>query len=1188
MLFSVLVIAFIAIGFLGRQIMLNKNACQMTFTSHAKAWIEVKSSLPGVGELYRHPAQGKLNPQPVLFIHGQMGKADQVRSLSSPMHNDDEFFQYFAVEFKDKIGSAVHGASLLTQATFVNDAIRTILEMYDSDAESKRPKSKKGVKVMLVGHSMGGMVARTAVLLSNHPVTNALGNNTDKNTPLTAACAVSDIIMLSTPNKAPPYSADASLAAVYQAINKGWYMSHYHTSRDCVEAREQLKVALSSSKAAAASGKTRKDSATNEDHVCSLTNNTRNYQQVHLRTECSVCAPQIRLLSVTGGDIDLQVPAHLAGLQTLTPRANNLTSSADIGKPKVQGTGSEVSEGGLISGLISRLGFHWTAGLFRSAVHSLNPFTIFSVLPYVASTVKDWAFHKIGWANAETLASVPNVASVPVGEGAPEVVAPGLSQDTIATSAESLPRPNYSNYTYGNLMKIDQRHWDAHMAPYIDSQHYSVRSQQLRDCGFVVDHLAIVWCRQLIHAVSDAMRILARNPSDLADPRIGTGSQASISYTDNLGRMQWEKVLPGRNTSSAGQHYARATSDASLMIPPVASFFLKNASFHAFANLGAVEDLRYVGSKMNWGLLEGLAIWYVSNHLGSILTAYVFISIMIVCIPLRRRLTNWSGANKTEHALSDFASLRIMAHLHLEDIIPCLFVIVTPILNAFLPPAVLTSDTYTSLLSACRGLNAEARSERPVYEENFITKLVKGTIPLAVCIAAIFAKVYVEYRKSGDWAHVLHSHKGVVAIVVSYYAAVVFRFFLCSSIYGIRFIVGGVLGFIRNTLYKKVVPKAVRKFVSNRFFAVLPPVSAYLPITALSVGSLLIYLTNSRCKELGVLGRVEYFVSVSTVSLFCASVPALLLALLAPWPGSAEYEHLQTSFALLYLPMLILGAPSAIYSVRLLFEDGDMFANAHSTFAVFGDERLNYLVIVVGIFFHWLIMTIWKEKYAYVGDVSEISSLVHLLGRPSARSDTSFTWDSAIPINSGDVQCCHEDGGRFATFEEISCPVLALEGENTRASDKMATKSMNNAAGSNAGNKSVEVSKGVVLGSTYRVVHCECFRDAKLKDTSEWCEFCLCSRCGFKNLPKDYFSNKNAHTHADPSGLQERYASSNAGQSEYGISATVILLVGVLGFCARGMYFYSDQPHEQFNVIGGIAWCFLARDYLVYKKVLNP
>jgi triacylglycerol esterase/lipase EstA (alpha/beta hydrolase family) len=138
------------------------------------------------------------------------------------MHNDDSFFQYFSLDFKES-DSAHHGSSILTQAVFVNDAVEKINILY----RSMNPKGKLphvpieqhsidnkipilyliGLpfflniahilrscvsltcyvepvpKVMLVGHSIGGMVARTSVVLDNHP-----------------KCAVSDIILLSSPS----------------------------------------------------------------------------------------------------------------------------------------------------------------------------------------------------------------------------------------------------------------------------------------------------------------------------------------------------------------------------------------------------------------------------------------------------------------------------------------------------------------------------------------------------------------------------------------------------------------------------------------------------------------------------------------------------------------------------------------------------------------------------------------------------------------------------------------------------------------------------------------------------------------------------------------------------------------------------------------------------------------------------
>jgi alpha-beta hydrolase superfamily lysophospholipase len=43
--------------------------------------------------------------------------------------------------------------------------------------------STKGLKIIVLAHSLGGMVARTAAVLSNHP-----------------KCVVSDIVMLGSPN----------------------------------------------------------------------------------------------------------------------------------------------------------------------------------------------------------------------------------------------------------------------------------------------------------------------------------------------------------------------------------------------------------------------------------------------------------------------------------------------------------------------------------------------------------------------------------------------------------------------------------------------------------------------------------------------------------------------------------------------------------------------------------------------------------------------------------------------------------------------------------------------------------------------------------------------------------------------------------------------------------------------------
>ena len=42
-------------------------------------------------------------------------RVDQVRSFSSDDHNDDDFFQYFSIDYQEA-SSALHGKEILTQA----------------------------------------------------------------------------------------------------------------------------------------------------------------------------------------------------------------------------------------------------------------------------------------------------------------------------------------------------------------------------------------------------------------------------------------------------------------------------------------------------------------------------------------------------------------------------------------------------------------------------------------------------------------------------------------------------------------------------------------------------------------------------------------------------------------------------------------------------------------------------------------------------------------------------------------------------------------------------------------------------------------------------------------------------------------------------------------------------------------
>ncbi|TVU11060.1 hypothetical protein EJB05_44622 [Eragrostis curvula] len=182
-----------------------------------------------------------LNGVPVLFIPGNGGSYKQVRSLaaeslrayqngpleptfyqeaSSTFSKDelDEFsvptryrrmLDWFAVDLEGE-HSAMDGRILEEHTEYVVYAIHRILDQYkESHLERSKGIAQSSDKlpssVILVGHSMGGFVARAALV---HP-------NLRKS-------AVETILTLSSPHQYPPIALQPSLGQFFTHVNEEW------------------------------------------------------------------------------------------------------------------------------------------------------------------------------------------------------------------------------------------------------------------------------------------------------------------------------------------------------------------------------------------------------------------------------------------------------------------------------------------------------------------------------------------------------------------------------------------------------------------------------------------------------------------------------------------------------------------------------------------------------------------------------------------------------------------------------------------------------------------------------------------------------------------------------------------------------------------------------------------------------
>ena len=167
----------------------------------AKRFPSYKLYLYGEGEYTDRIRRFQLSGIPVLFIPGNAGSYKQVRSLASVALRKAEqtayHFNYFAVDLAESL-SGITGGVLEEQAFFVRLCISRIFKLYSNTKFP--PKS-----VVLIGHSMGGLLARAQFAMS--------GFDTSQ---------VHTIITLGSPHQHPVVSLDPYMDSFYGNVNKFW------------------------------------------------------------------------------------------------------------------------------------------------------------------------------------------------------------------------------------------------------------------------------------------------------------------------------------------------------------------------------------------------------------------------------------------------------------------------------------------------------------------------------------------------------------------------------------------------------------------------------------------------------------------------------------------------------------------------------------------------------------------------------------------------------------------------------------------------------------------------------------------------------------------------------------------------------------------------------------------------------
>lgn len=113
---------------------------------------------------------------------------------------------FFTVDFNEDF-TAFHGQTMLDQAEYLNEVIRYILSLYLDPRTSRLrdPDLPDPASVIILGHSMGGIVARTMLIMPNYQ-----------------SNSINTIVTMSAPHARPPISFDSQIVKIYDDINSFW------------------------------------------------------------------------------------------------------------------------------------------------------------------------------------------------------------------------------------------------------------------------------------------------------------------------------------------------------------------------------------------------------------------------------------------------------------------------------------------------------------------------------------------------------------------------------------------------------------------------------------------------------------------------------------------------------------------------------------------------------------------------------------------------------------------------------------------------------------------------------------------------------------------------------------------------------------------------------------------------------
>lgn len=475
------------------------------------------------------------------------------------------------------------------------------------------------------------------------------------------------------------------------------------------------------------------------------------------------------------------------------------------------------------------------------------------------------------------------------------------SSATSSTSSEitkeNIIEKSASSTIARTIYEVTDEQWDSYMTPYVEPQHLSFRTTQIQSLGFNVDHLAMLWCKQLLSVITKIMKKLTQ-----------LKSTDYVNMT-NLVRYKSDHVADLYiNADNYTNHSA--------VIQPIREYLYRNQSHYVFGRTSVDVERKSFFNQLNKSYLSTFGVIYITHYLINILTCYIIIGLLVMATQVFYDL-----CDKKSHPQSfikpnnDLEYLLPANHLFLGSFEDILFLIIPtslfPILSSLFFPSLI------GLISISLGY--------------FFVNLNENNFPTYIRLYGPFFQWIISYGAA------LIIHFTFVIILSSWR-------FICSTIFTIIWII------LRYTIWCDLIRKPIRnitKPIRKLFRDINKVVTLELFLFIISISSLLVTLVMIKSSSNIQQNSISNILLLTSILYVIASVQLIGVYFFGFSTKSLNSSPLLTTALALALPVLILMLPSLFFSLSIVISSlTHRETQLSETFELFGPELINYTLAI--------------------------------------------------------------------------------------------------------------------------------------------------------------------------------------------------------------------------------------------------